>query len=457
MSIFNNDETAWSALTKAIENIVQPPGAAQIVQTQTIFRQLAINAGVNPKLAMYRKLMIGDAIPNYGNKNKNSYEASGASLATAYGMYLNALNAALVERYVNPSDRDVIKALHNSYGAAQAALKSYRSDAEKDWRAKKNANPSLDRLQWDRDYGSMGYTPGLQELQDEAMTAYGAWQAKAKPYPELTRLTRVIQDYNDNPINRIALPTNKDDLEFPPDYWTSFYKTNLDVQDFFDHDAPQPIRINQNSSTSTSYESRWSAGGSVSYGFFSIGGQANGGSLERHLRASTQSLQFSFQRLIAVPIIRGQWYDEGLLRKPYVNYIDKDVYWSGNGQLPMIPQMAVIGRGLRVTIDCTTALRDEFQSWRNSSGSAGFGWGPWRVGGGASSSTSSSSLTETSGGTQLSFTDNTAAPYVVAVVSLKMNDFVNQSDLRRTMAGAQLNELVQSARMLERENQALVA
>jgi hypothetical protein len=457
MSIFNTDETAWSALTKAIENVVQPPGAAQIVQAPTLFQQLEIGAGVNPKLAMYRKLMVGNAIPNYGNKNRNSYERSGASLADAYGMYLNSLNAALVARDVNPPDQALIRMLHSNYSAAQMALKQYRSDAEKDWKARKKADPSLDRLEWDNNYGPIGYTPGLNELRDASMTAYGAWQAKAKAYPELARLSRVIQDFNDNPVNRIPLPTNRDDLEFGPDYWQSFYKMNLDVQNFFEVDAPQFLQIHENSSVSTSYQSRWSAGGSVSYGFFSVGGSADGGNVERHLRAGTQRLTFSFKRLIAVPVIRGQWYDEGLLRKPYVDYVDKATYWAANGQLPMIPQMAVIGRGLQVSIDCTSAARDEFHSWRNSSGGGGFRFGPWSIGASGGSSTSSSSITDTSTGTRVSFTDNTLSPYIVAVVSLKMDDFIDQAAFHRLMAEAQLKDLVNSARRLEADSMALVA
>jgi uncharacterized membrane protein YgcG len=427
MSIFSTDETAWSALTKALENVIQPSGATVIVQAPTVFRPLAIQAGVDRRLSMFRKLLIGDKIPNYGNKNKNSYLASGASVQAAYVQYLQELNVALTNKYAVSADINEINSLRDQYNSASKALSAFDRAAAKDWAVKKRANPGLTRLQWDKDYGDIGYTNQYNELFDDVTASYGAWQAKAKPYPELTRVANKIYDCNNNPVNRIPLPTNDDELNDPPESWTPFLKSNLDLQDFLTSDARQGFAINQASSTSTSYQSRWEAGGSVSYGFFSIGGSAGGGSIENHLRAGAQALNFSFARLMPVSIIRGSWYDEGLIRLPYNGYVDKTNYWSPNGQLPLIPIMVLLGRGLQVSIATDSVSYDEFQSWHHSGGSAGFSFGPWSVGGGANSSTSSSSVTNTSTGTTISFTDSSITPYVLAVVSLKMDEWLTRS------------------------------
>jgi hypothetical protein len=327
--------------------------------------------------------------------------------------------------------------------------------ATADWVKKKAADPNLSRTTWDRNYGDLGYTPELNELQSDVNTAYGHYWTLANPYPELARVLKVMNDNNNNPANRISLPETDDDLS-DPDSWFSFLKTNMDVQDFFTRDAPQNIAIAQNSSISTDYESRWSAGGSVSYGFFSVGGSASGGSIERHLREGTQSLTFQFQRLVPMPILRGQWYDEGLMRLPYITYVDKSEYWSVTGQLPLVPSIALVGRGLKVSVATSSLAYDEFQSWHNSSGSAGFSFGPWSVGGGANSSTSSSSVTNTSTGTTISFTDNSNTPYVLAVLSLKMEDWLGNASLYRQLAEAQVKELMQTALAHEASRPALV-
>jgi hypothetical protein len=457
MSIFSTDETAWSALTKTFETVVQPSGDTLIVQAPTVFRPLSIAGSVDPRLAMYLKLLVGDKIPNYGNKNKNSYLASGATVEDAYGQYLQALNVALTSRYASTIDQPEINRLRTRYNSALAALKSFVRMANEDWKQKKLANPTLTRPAWDDNYGDIGFTPEVKELQDDVNQCYGYWQAKANPYPELTRVLKAIFDYDNNPINRIQLPTTQDELSDPPESWQSFLKTNLELQDFFTVDAPQTIAVNQASSTSTSYESRWEASASVSYGFFSVGGSAGGGTIENHLRAGAQRLSFTFRRVVPVQILRGHWYDEGLLRLPYINYVDQTEYWSNTGQLPLIPTVALIGRGLQVSVDTDTRSYDEFQSWYHSGGSLGFSFGPWSVGGGANSSTSRSSVTNTSTGTTISFTDNSNTPYVLAVVSLKMDEWTKSSALYRQLGENQLRALVDSARKFEVANPALVA
>lgn len=444
MSIFSTDETAWSALTKTMETIISPSGDTLIVQAPTVFRPLIIQGGVNKSLAMFRKLLVGDKIPNYGTKNKNSYTATSASVADAYVQYLQALNVALTNKYASTMDIPEINRLKDVYNSAQKALVTFDRTAAKDWALKKRADPGLDRNNWDRDYGDLGYTPQRNELLDDVAGAYAYWQGKAKPYPELNRVVRKIYDCDNNSVNRVPLPTTDDEVNDPSDSWTKFLKTNLDLQDFLTHDARQGFSVNQTSSLSTSYQTRWQASGSISYAFFSIGGSAGGGSIENHLRAGAQSLSFSFARMMPVSIIRGAWYDEGLLRLPYNTYVDRSEYWSSNGQLPLVPIMVLLGRGLQVSIVTDSASHDQFQNWYNSSGDLGFSFGPWSVGGGANSSTSRSSVANTSTGSTLSFTDYSATPYVLAIVSLKMDEWLMRS-VASAEGKAELAKLVQEA------------
>jgi hypothetical protein len=364
----------------------------------------------------------------------------------AYGQYLQGLNVSLTTRYSSTQDQQKIIDLRTKYNDAAHALRTFEKTAEADWKQQKLANPGLSRIDWDNNYGDIGYTPMLKELTDDVTERYGYWQGAAHPYPELTRVINRIYDYDNNPANAIYLPETTDDLSDPPESWTRFLKTNLNLpDDFFTHDAVQDVALNQSSSTSTNYESRWEAGGSVSYGFFSIGGSAGGGNIEDHLRAGTQNLTFSFKRLVPVEVLRGQWYDEGLLAAPFNTYVDASEYWNRGGQLPLIPTTALIGRGLEVSIQTSSTVFDEFQSWYHSSGSLGFSFGPWSVGGGANQSTSSSSITNTSSGTTLSFTDDSDTPYIIAVASIKMEDWVNSRSEAMAIGREKLEQLIRSA------------
>jgi hypothetical protein len=451
MSIFSMDETAWSALTKALEAIAGNPGSPLIVQAPTVFQPLSIQQ-VNPNLAMFRKLLVGDKIPAYGNKNPNNYISTGKSVALGYHQFLQQLNDAFTEKFVPIADREQIKALLKAYQKDLKAQNDFIKAANADWKRKKAANPRLTRIEWDRNYGDYGYTAQLQILQDDVATSYGEYKAKAAAYPALDRVRTALANMDNNPAQKLALPTTEDDLQYP-EAWDPFYKTNMDVdwRDFFGHDASYDIQLSQNSATSSHYESSWSAGGGVSWGFFSVGGSASGGHIEDHFRSGTQDMTFSFKRLIPATIVRGSWYDEGILT-PYVSWVDKNEYWGRSGTLNIIPIRVLIARGLSVKINTSLTAYDAFQDWYRRGGSGGFSFGPFAVGISGGSSTSSNSVSNTSSGTTVKFDDNSGQVYVLAVVSNKMDEYLANRTLFRAMGRAEFSEFERASMAWQQEN-----
>lgn len=439
MSIFQTDDSSWSALTKQFEQIAGAPGSPYIVQAPTVFRPLSIVGG-DPTMALFRKFLLGNNQPGYHKLNPTTFVESAKSVQKGYVQYLETLQNALLKRVVVPIDYDEITRLRNLFSSAQAAMNLFRRNANADWKKKKLNTPALSRQEWDDNYCPEGYTPKITMLQQDVFVRYQAFKSKEAAYPDLSRVTAALFNCEMNAKEQIALPQSEDDLKVP-DSWEIFLRTSLDIgmkwDDFFGIDAPQTIEVRSNSSTSIHYDSSWSAGGSFSYGFFSCGGSASGGHVEDHLRAGTQSLRFNFKRMIPLTIRRGAWYDEGLL-SPYMSYVDKDEYWGPAGTLNMIPNGAIIARGLTVEIDTSSAAYDAFRDWRRSSGSAGFSFGPWSVGGGANSSTNSSSVSDTSTGTTLRFADQSNQIYVLSVTSLKMDEYLNSRSLAIQMAQEEL-------------------
>jgi hypothetical protein len=401
---------------------------------------------------MFRKRLLGDNIPSYHSTNTTSYIATGKSVAIGYKQYLEQLNNELISRIAVPIDRDEIQKALKVYMKAQKALNIYQRDANADWKAKKSKNPNLSREDWDSNYGDMGYSAFVRILIDDVSISYGLYKNKQASYPALNRVSTALYNLDNNPKEKISLPQSEDDLKYP-DAWQSFSKTSLDIgmkwNDFFSIDSPSKVDILESSSTSSRYESSWSAGGSVSYGFFSVGGSGSGGHIEEHLRSGTQSVKFSFKRIVPATILRGTWFDEGLLA-PYLSYVDKEEFWGKNGTLNLIPIMAILGRGLEVEIETSSAAYDAFQDWHRTSGNAGFSFGPWSVGGGANSSTSSSSVSNTSSGTKISFKDNSNQIYVISVVSQKMDDYLSSRAFALDLANTEMNTLLE--RSLEFES-----
>jgi hypothetical protein len=440
MSIFETSDSAWSALTKQFEQMSGSPGTPLIVQSPTIFRPLTIT-GINPALALTRKLLLGDNQPAYHNLNQTAYTQSNKSVQKGYIQYLQTLLVEMTKRMSAPVDYDEIERLQKIYTKAQSALNIFVRDANADWALKKRNNPGLSRQTWDANYCPEGFTPKKTLLQKDTMAKYGALQSKQSAYPALTRVTTALFNCEMNAREIINLPLSEDDLALP-DTWTPFLRTNLEPgmkwEDFFNKDAPQTIEITSSSFHSEHYDSSWSAGGSFSYGFFSCGGSASGGHVEDHLRKGTQKLRFIFKRMIPVQIQRGAWYDEGLLS--YTDYVDKEEFWGPRGTLNLIPVSAVIGRGLTIEIETTSEAYDSFQDWRKASGNAGFSFGPWSVGAGANSSTNSSSVSDESTGTTLRFTDNSDQIYILSVISMKMDEYLKPQFFEE-IAMQELNKL----------------
>jgi hypothetical protein len=440
MSIFQTDDSAWSALTKQLEQIAGDPGAPYIVQSPTVFRPWSIAGGT--ALALFRKFLLGDNQPGYHKLNPTAFVDSARSVQKGYVQYLEALQNELLKR-ANPVDYDELARLRGLFSTSQTALNVFRRDANKNWKNTKIQNPGASRQDWDDNYCPEGYTPKLAMLQQDVMLRYRAFKAKEAAYPALSRVTQTLYNCEMNAMEQVKLPQSEDDLTYP-DSWEVFLRTSVDIgiswDEFFNSDAIQTIEVKSNSTTSSHYDSSWSAGGSFSYGFFSCGGSASGGHVEDHLRSGTQNLKFTFKRLVPLTIRRGAWYDEGLL-SPYVSYVDKDEYWGPAGTLNLIPTGALIGRGLTVEIDTSSIAYDAFRDWRRQNGNAGFSFGPWSVGGGANSSTDSSSVSDSSSGTTLRFTDNSRQIYVISVISTKMDDYINAGVRLLQLADSELKQL----------------
>jgi len=456
MSIFDTDETAWSALTKSIEQIAGAPGSPLIVQAPTVFQPLTLK-GVEPHLAMYRKQLLGDNMPTYHNKNQTGYVTGSKSVAKGFRQYLEAVNNAMITRVAAPIDLDEIRNLGKLYSISEAALKELEVESKLDWKKKKKQDPSLSIQDWDDQYkdpkyGAQGYTAIHRLLQDDVNATYGAYKNKQAAYPALDRLREALFNLDNNPRERISLPQSEDDVNYP-DAWESMLKTSFDInmkwEDFFNIDAPVPIGINQTSNTSSHYESAWEARAAVSVGFFfRIGAVGGGGRIENLLRKGTQSVSFRFKKLVPAVITRGLWYDEALVTA-YASYVDKNEFWAPNGVFNLVPVSALIGRGLEVSIKTSSEAHDAFQEWFHAGGGIGFSFGPWSVGAGGSTSTSSEKISNTSSDTTISFTDNSDQPYIVAVTSLKMDEYVTSRILNVKSAQADLAAMMEKSLVFE--------
>lgn len=163
--------------------------------------------------------------------------------------------------------------------------------------------------------------------------------------------------------------------------------------------------------------------------FWSFGASAAGGTLDQHLRADASRFAVRFRRLNQYQVARKIWYNEGLIRT-YCNEVDRNEYWGPRGLLNLIPEVVILGRNPTVEIDTSAATYSLFQNWYTAQASGGFSIGPFSIGGGGSSSSSFTDIRNASSGTTIRIEDQSNQIYVVAVISLRTSDLLDNPSLR---------------------------
>jgi hypothetical protein len=419
--IFQSDTTAWSAWTRAIEGRLGDPASPFIVQANTVLRplQLSPDASSEP-LNVFRKLLLADSLPSYTQANKNTYVGTGSRASDAFEDFLETLNVIVRSRHPE-IDQKAVEKLQKRFNKAAKELRDFLKDARQDWTKAKSKDPGLARQVWEEEYGYRDLHDEVERARDEA---YGLYLKAAAPYPDLNRVAKALGLIRDT-RQFIRLPMDASELPLGADAWSEFRKTYIDADfpAFLNTTTNDSILINESSSSSTSFESRWSGSASLGYGFFSFGGGASGGTLDKHLRDDAQSVLFKFKNLNRFAINRGPWFSETILRM-HCTDVDADDYWGPRGALNLVPLELVFGRGLSVEISTLQRSADEFKNWYTASGSAGFSFGPFSIGGSASSSQSFSNIQNQSSGTMIRIEDLSNTIYLVGVISLKTGDLL---------------------------------
>lgn len=435
MSIFNDGDTAWSMLTRAFELRAGDPGAPLIVQSNSILMPLECLTKW-PKLNTYRKLRVGDVKPVYQRVNTNQYVSSDARVSDGYDTYVNALNVALRAKYPQLDQKEADKRLKQVVRATDD-LGKFLKGARLDWKAAQAADPTLTYVEWDKEYGFSV----KKKLKDDTLTqAYGSYQALVAQYPDLYEAAQGLRSLLD-PTTKVALPMDQSEVDDDPGSWSTFYKTYLvgDFDEFMKNTVEDTLLINEQSSRSSSYDSRWSASGSFGYGFFGVDVTAGGGTSERHLREDSKSVSVKFKNLQAFPVNRGTWYKGNLVSHGAV--VDPDMFWRKNGELNLIPLQVIIGRGLTVEIETSKRAYDSFATWYSQTTNAGFSFGPWRIGGSVSTSSSRSEVSNQSSGTTIRIEDTSNKPFIISVISYKMDEIFGRpeflADFEARMIGMQ--------------------
>ncbi len=428
MPIFAEDSRAWSLWTRSVELFAGDPKPPVIVQANSIMRPLYCATGTT-QLNTFRKLLVGDSLPAYCPLNMGVYTGTSTRVSDGYDQYLQQLNGLLRRKYPD-ADEKVIERLLKRFRKAQERLQEFLEESRRRWKRAKEQDPSLSRQDWEV---TTGYPYERQVREEAAADAWGEYRAEINAYPDLARVAKALRALYD-PRARIPLPMAESEVG-DPHVWSDFLKTYLDgdIAAFLSTDNNSVLHIDQSTSTSTHFETRWSGSASVGYGFWGFGGGASGGTVDHHIRQESLAVRVSFRNLVKLPVVRGPWFDHGLVQA-YHRLVDTAEYWGPSGVLSLVPQEVILGRGVSIDIDTRQTSYDYFRNWYQASASGGFSLGPFRFGASGASASDFQSIRNSSQGTTIRIEDTSNTIYVVGVVSLKINELSSLSLFRNYAA-----------------------
>lgn len=406
MGIFENSEKAWSIYTRQLEKIVGDPEGAVGFQVARVLRPVEFLTG-HEELDAFHKLAIADALPNW---HPTYSESAGARVSEGYFRFLLELNEKVIDT-IPQADQDELDDLLQESNDARAELTDFIKKIDEEWNSYKQANPGAFRDDWEYHNAYDTQEQGLRNTLDDKL---GRYLAKANIAPEVIRVARAWGFLN-APNAQLRLPEDESVIG-DKDSWTRFYKTFIDgsFENFLENEVVQKISFGEGSESSTRFESGWNGSASVGYLFFSVSASASGGTISEHVNMSTTSVEFGFKNLAQFGVRRSTWFDGTLLRE-FANRVDMQKFWGPHGVLSLIPTSIICGRGLTMKINMTNTVRDEFHSWYQASGGAGFNFGPWSIGGSGGSSSRRDQVTVAKDEGAITIEDHSNSIFLIAV------------------------------------------
>ncbi|TPK36358.1 hypothetical protein [Mesorhizobium sp. B2-5-3] len=167
------------------------------------------------------------------------------------------------------------------------------------------------------------------------------------------------------------------------------------------------------------HDESWSAGGSVSYSFFSVGGSGSGSSSYRQDISKSKGIAVNFENISEYLIDRQLWFNPAVFHNDKLKPILAKI--PGTERLQFVSVSLIIGRGLTLQLTFNESITTE--SWSKRSFAASGGVSFMGFGFGASGGNSSYDYTlEVSGdGRTVTFKDD---PQLTRVLAVRLEPFV---------------------------------
>lgn len=442
-NIFKNDgRDAWAALHNGI--LAGLKGEKELTGVVVQPLQVAERADwdtSNKFLNLYREQRIANQMPTW---NAIYIPNTGINVPDEYQAFLDQLNSKVITD-AGVADPKKLERMDLERKAAQDKLQKNEYFVNQQWDryvANNRGKPPLSRSQWETDFG---YSATRFSYQAEVSAAVAAYMREVNTAGgDLLEVGRALSALSD-PRQRLPLPQDDDDAQLPPDSWQYWYRGGLtdDITSFLNTRNIWDIELNEQSIRTTKFEDRWSGGANVSFfGVFGVSGSTSNETIRSHGEEDTSSIKIHFENIQNFPIQRGQWFKAGLISR----FRDRMPagFWGQGGRLNLIPTSVTLVRGVKIDVKTSSVVTDYYFNKRTTGGSAGFSFGPWRVGGGGNRTTIEENYEMQRTASGFTLEDLSGRAQVIAVTSIRNYDLltapVGSVSLYRLLNDSELRE-----------------
>ena len=376
---------AWDRLFKVIEKRM---GVAAKVDSALIL-PIATNAAWDDPIRAFRLMEMynwGDQMPS---KSWNYQRNPGKRVSDGYSYFLQA---ALVETLARsgagtPDTRAATINVVNEVEFCRNDYNQTTASGDSAYVQYVNSKPSP-RLSKNEFLKNQGWDRQIEVKRRMLVAALGRLEILSKEIvdPDVKMLSEAIQRFN-NPKQKISLPPTREALNIS-DLWQSYYVSTIgnDIFAFLREPKLDSQVIMEASETSETFESRWKASVSVKFlGLIRAGGaDAEQVRRETHIRNNLTQIAISFENLDVFPIVRGEWFSQNVIDNfaPKLKPETFNNLFGPNGQLEVIPQSLLVGRGTVIDVYAKSDSLDYLYEHFQASADAGFYIGYWKIGGG---------------------------------------------------------------------------
>jgi hypothetical protein len=186
-----------------------------------------------------------------------------------------------------------------------------------------------------------------------------------------------------------------------------------DLVKFLKLPGVRQISITKASTSAAQHDKSWSAGGSVSYGFFSLGGGGSGSSHFREDIKKSGGISISFENMAEYLVDRELWFNPGIFSDAKLVPVISKV--PGIERLQYVAVSLIIARGLTLQLTFENSISTESWSKQSFAASGGVSVFGFSFGGSGSSSSYDYSLDVSADGKTVTFKDDPQLTRILAV------------------------------------------